>query len=138
MRRRIFKCLVEEAAIWWWQPIIVLTFVELFKIRLRFYVTSGYILPFFLRPDSSFDHQLEDKSKIIKDHLRLLKIVSPLMDCKAAPDMHKNTNKDLNFYNLQKWMTNSSKWTKWKFNYHHLTAVPAEFGKNWVSLRTWN
>ena len=86
----------------WWQPIIVLTFVELFKIRLRFYVTSGYILPFFLRPDSSFDHQLEDKSKIIKDHLRLLKIVSPLMDCKAAPDMHKNTNKDLNFYNLQK------------------------------------
>ena len=71
-------------------------------------MTSGCILPISLQPQSSFVQQLEDKTE------KQLKIVSPLMDCIAKHDLDKHTivlqiNKDLNFYNLQKGMTNSSK-----------------------------
>ena len=46
LRRRIFKCPVEEAAIWWWQPIIVYSSRQKYKFSSLSVAFSGLLVTY--------------------------------------------------------------------------------------------
>ena len=46
LRRRIFKCPVEEAAIWWWQPIIVYSSRQKYKFSSLPVAFSGLLVAY--------------------------------------------------------------------------------------------